>query len=211
MGRRGGQGNRGKRSVGIDLAHPEGRELLSRLVAEADVFVTNIRAGARTRLRIDVEDVRADNPAVVYARGTAFGDLAVAGAIAAALYPRFVDMDARRRNARACVEALEAVFAGRDLAEWRRVLTGFDGEWAVVQTPREAHDDPQVRANGYVADVDMANGGRIPLVTSPVQFDEQPGRPTRAPEHGEHTEVVLLDLGLSWDEIAALESRGAVL
>ena len=49
------------------------------------------------------------------------------------------------------------------------------------------------------------------MVTTPVQFDEQPGRPTRAPEHGEHTEAVLLELGLSWDEIAALKASGAVL
>jgi len=51
----------------------------------------------------------------------------------------------------------------------------------------------------------------IPLVVSPVQFDETPGRPTRAPEHGEHTEAVLLELGLSWDDIAELKRQGAIL
>src|SRR5262245_2950013 len=65
--------NRGKRSLGIDLKHPDGRELLGRLVRTADVFVTNLRPGARARLRVDVEDVRADNPAVVYVRATAYG------------------------------------------------------------------------------------------------------------------------------------------
>ena len=44
-----------------------------------------------------------------------------------------------------------------------------------------------------------------------VQFDEQPGVPTRAPEHGEHTEAVLLELGLSWDEITAPKHAGAIL
>jgi crotonobetainyl-CoA:carnitine CoA-transferase CaiB-like acyl-CoA transferase len=125
--------------------------------------------------------------------------------------PRFRDQDARRRNARACVEWLDGVFAGRDLADWRRSLAGFPGEWAPVQTPGELHDDPQVQANGYLAAVDVGDGGPLPMVTTPVQFDERPGRPTRAPEHGEHTEAVLLELGLSWDEIGGLKERGAVL
>src|SRR5262245_3323462 len=50
--------NRGKLSVAIDVSHGEGRALLSRLLATADVFATNIRADARARLRIDVDDVR---------------------------------------------------------------------------------------------------------------------------------------------------------
>ena len=68
--------------------------------------------------------------------------------------------------------------------------------------PLEVHSDPQATANGYLADVEMANGSKLTLVTSPAQFDEEPARPTRAPEQGEHTETVLLNLGLSWDGIA---------
>lgn len=124
--------------------------------------------------------------------------------------PRFADMGARRENARACVERLDAIFARRTLADWKRALAGFGGEWAPVQTPREVHDDPQVQANRFVADVEMANGVRLPMVATPVQFDGRPGEPTRAPEHGEHTESALLGLGLSWEEIADLKDRGAI-
>ena len=73
---------------------------------------------------------------------------------------------------------------------------------------------PQVEANGYVAEVEVGDGHdgrRIPLVTSPVQFDETPGHPTRAPEHGEHTEAVLLGLGLTWDELTAPKAAGTIL
>ena len=65
--------NRGKRSVGLDVKQPEGRRLLSRLLSTADVFVTNLRADTVRRLRLDVDDVRADNPSLIYVRGTAFG------------------------------------------------------------------------------------------------------------------------------------------
>jgi len=65
--------NRGKRSVGIALETEGGRKLLDELVADADVFVTNFLPGARAKLRIDVDDIRAVNPNIIYARGTAFG------------------------------------------------------------------------------------------------------------------------------------------
>src|SRR5213592_242869 len=48
------QPNRGKRSIGLDLAHPRGRSLLHRLIATADVFLTNFLPAARRRLHIDV-------------------------------------------------------------------------------------------------------------------------------------------------------------
>jgi crotonobetainyl-CoA:carnitine CoA-transferase CaiB-like acyl-CoA transferase len=67
--------NRGKRSVGIDVGTPEGKEVLYRLVDEADVFVTNFLAPARRRLGIDVDDLMARNPRLVYARATGHGPL----------------------------------------------------------------------------------------------------------------------------------------
>jgi crotonobetainyl-CoA:carnitine CoA-transferase CaiB-like acyl-CoA transferase len=125
--------------------------------------------------------------------------------------PRFSTMDARRTHARACVEWLEAVFADRDLETWRQVLAGFAGEWVVVQHPSELASDPQVRANGYLADIDLDDGATLPMVASPIQFDEQPNQPQRGPEHGEHTEAVLLELGLGWDEITDLKGRRVIL
>src|SRR5262245_512432 len=60
---------RNKRSVGIDLATADGRALLDRLIARADVFLTSFLDDARERLRITFDDVRAANPRIVYARG----------------------------------------------------------------------------------------------------------------------------------------------
>jgi crotonobetainyl-CoA:carnitine CoA-transferase CaiB-like acyl-CoA transferase len=66
-------GNRGKRSVALDLTRPEGREMLYKLVASADVFVTNLRADARKKLSIEPADLMAANPRLIYARGTGYG------------------------------------------------------------------------------------------------------------------------------------------
>ena len=67
------QPNRGKRSVAIDLSHPDGREALMKLVETADVFLTNYMPAVRRKLRIDVDDLRERNPDIIVARGTGQG------------------------------------------------------------------------------------------------------------------------------------------
>ena len=65
--------NRGKRGLGIDLAQPEGQRIVHELAATCDVFLTSFLTDARRRLRVDVDDIRAVNPRIVYARGTGQG------------------------------------------------------------------------------------------------------------------------------------------
>jgi crotonobetainyl-CoA:carnitine CoA-transferase CaiB-like acyl-CoA transferase len=64
--------NRGKRSIGMDLSKPEGREVLYEIVKTCDVFLTNKLPRVLQRLQIDVDDLRAHNPNLIYVRGTAF-------------------------------------------------------------------------------------------------------------------------------------------
>jgi crotonobetainyl-CoA:carnitine CoA-transferase CaiB-like acyl-CoA transferase len=66
--------NRGKQSLALDLAQPEAREILYKLVATADVFMTNKLPRVRRKLKIDVEDIRAHNPRIIYVRGGAAGE-----------------------------------------------------------------------------------------------------------------------------------------
>ncbi len=341
------QPNRGKRSVGIDLATKGGRELMYRLAERADVFLTNFLPDARQRLEIDVEHVRARNPEIIYVRGhgqgsqgpeahlggydatsfwtrggvasaltpagaevpigqrPAFGDgiggLAIAGGIAAALLhrertgeakvvdvsllntamwvlspdvvasallpdappqlpkfdrreapnpgvnayrtkderwimlvllqtdrywsdlcdrmgrpdlasdARFADTRSRFESRKLCIAEMDRTFASRTLAEWCQAFDGMEGPWAPMQTARELHDDRQMIANGYVQEVDGGERGRFSLVTSPVQFDEEPPELQRGPEMGEHTDEVLLELGLSWDDLLAHKAAGAIL
>lgn len=66
--------NRGKRSLGLDLTAPDGLDVLYRLAATCDVFLTNKLPGVRQKLGIDVEQIRAHNPAIIYVRGTGQGE-----------------------------------------------------------------------------------------------------------------------------------------
>ena len=66
--------NRGKRSIGLDLYKPEAQEILRELVEKADVFLTNMLPGARIKMGIDVDQIKAINPKIIYVRGTAFGN-----------------------------------------------------------------------------------------------------------------------------------------
>jgi len=66
--------NRGKRSIGLALEHPRARELLLELAKASDVFLTNFLPGARAKLGIDLDDIRAANPDIIYVRGSGFGN-----------------------------------------------------------------------------------------------------------------------------------------
>lgn len=338
-------GNRGKRSIAVDLKNDSGRTLFGRLVADADVLLTNWRPDALERARLTVDDIRAFNPNIIIARGTglgvrgpdrnrggfdaaiylarggvsytltpfgtenpavqgpAFGDLqagaTLAGGVCAALFhrertgeptvvdssllsqamwsiapsisvadlfdidgipgappglainplvnryqtsdgrwlqlvflqpdrywagfcqrlglpdlatdERFVPAPNLAANAAEATGILADRFAEHDLAHWRQALADEPGVWAALATPREVLHDPQTEPNGYLVTGVDDHGDEYKMVAAPVQFDETPPAAARAPEHGQHTEEILLELGLDWDDIAAAKDTGAVL
>jgi crotonobetainyl-CoA:carnitine CoA-transferase CaiB-like acyl-CoA transferase len=67
--------SRGKRAIALDLTTDEGREILMKLVDSADVFLTSYLPRTRQKLGFDVEDVKARNPKIIYAKGTGQGPL----------------------------------------------------------------------------------------------------------------------------------------
>lgn len=66
--------NRGKRSLALDLTSPDGLDILYKLAATSDVFLTNKLPAVRSKLKINVEDIRAHNPKIIYVRGTGQGE-----------------------------------------------------------------------------------------------------------------------------------------
>jgi crotonobetainyl-CoA:carnitine CoA-transferase CaiB-like acyl-CoA transferase len=338
-------GNRGKRSIAIDIKSETGRELFGRLLASADVFLTNWLPGALERARLTVDDIRSFNPKIIIARGTGlgvrgpdrdrggfdaatylarggvaytltpfgtdtpavqgpgFGDLqggaTLAGGVCAALFHRertgeatvvdssllaqamwaiapsisaadFFDIDGIPgappglainplvnryttrdgrwiqlvflqpdkfwagfcermglaelitderfvpssnliANAAEATEILADVFAGHDLAHWQKPLEDEPG----VGRTGDAAGNPQ-RSTGrtersYVVTNVDDHGEKYWIVAAPMQSDETPPAPARAPEHGQHTEEILLELAVDWDDIARAKDLKAIL
>jgi crotonobetainyl-CoA:carnitine CoA-transferase CaiB-like acyl-CoA transferase len=328
------QNNRGKRSIALDIRTAQGRELIYKLVERSDVFLTNFRPEALSRLGYGVDDLRARNPMIIYARGHgqgvrgseantpsydstaywarggfahtltpfdypaeigsrgAIGDkpsaMNLAYGIAAALFkrersgvptvvdvsllgsavwtlssdilsatiaetpgdpavkpnrplggyrtqdgrlitvsmlseahwpgfcraigrddltedPRYAGRDERLRNIAAYEAEIHSTFATRTYDDWCRILRESDAPWAPVQTAYEVARDPQVAANGYLVSLETDDGIPYTLASAPAEFDQTPVRPGRAPAVGQHTEEVLLELGLTWDEIIQLK------
>lgn len=336
--------NRGKRSIGLNLASPQGRDVLLRLVSQADVFLTNKLPAVQRKLKITVDDIRAVNPQIVYVRatgqgslgpdadrgaydalafwarsgigatvsrpeyggsfigqpGAGFGDslgaLAIAGGIMGALLhrerggaPQIVDVsllamglwamaqplalalldnqpavnpmmmirnplvhnygtkdsryvaliclqagkywpelckvighpelatDARFgdhqslvEHSAEAIEILDGIFVQRTVREWRDTLAPFSGQWAAVQDLREAADDPQTLANGYIQDCESARGVPFRVTAAPIQFDGRPTPASRAPEFNEHCEAIMHEAGFTDEDIINLKINGAV-
>ncbi|WP_183469677.1 CaiB/BaiF CoA-transferase family protein [Mycolicibacterium iranicum] len=339
--------NRGKRSVGIDVSTPEGQEVLYELAKTADVFLTNYMPQARQKNKFDIEHIRAVNPDIIYARGSAYGDkgperlvggfdgtafwtrsgvghaltpeelggalpqgipafgdsiggMNIAGGISAALFhrertgeaieldvsllstawwaagasvtqgmetgetmrslmpgtttsvnpfmanyltsdggtinlcivsptgyirdafehlglaeladdPRFCDVMPLIQNAEAGVQLIAEAIAAKPFDYWRQHLKTMKGQWAPFQSLVDLATDEQALANDMVAEVEAGDGGApFKVVRGPVQFNHEPLETTRAPQASEHTEIVLMELGLDWDRIEELKDKGAI-
>jgi crotonobetainyl-CoA:carnitine CoA-transferase CaiB-like acyl-CoA transferase len=340
--------NRGVKSLTLNLKAAEGREILRKLVAQADIFGQNFRPGAAEKNGFGYEDLREVNPRLVYMSISGYGPrgphadlpgtdsmaqalggiaeaysapgqplktgivsvadetcaiLAFGGALAALTYARstgigqkvdcsllggqirlmgwtlttamwrnrdpvtgqarvtgtperpglsasFNDRDgkplvfqlngARKwRDAMTALgfyESLEAagfgdlgviitadekratllrmldeLFATGPRDDWVARLRGADIVAAPINTLLEASNDPDVRANGYVTEIDYPkNGKRLKVHGSPWHFSETPAQIGIAPELGAHSHEILAGLGFTPAQIEGLRERGII-
>ena len=126
---------------------------------------------------------------------------------------RFNSLLKRAQNAGECIEILDGLFASKPRDEWLEILQK-SGDLIVTQLNSidELPDDPQITANGYVQSFDHPQHGETKVIGHPVALSETPAEiRLPAPEHGEHTEQVLIDvLGYDWDRITALREAEVI-
>jgi crotonobetainyl-CoA:carnitine CoA-transferase CaiB-like acyl-CoA transferase len=116
-----------------------------------------------------------------------------------------MDSDEKREQ---LLAMLGKLFATGTRDDWVARLRGGDIVSAPINTLLEASVDPDVVANGYIAEVDYPQyGKRLKVHGSPWQFSETPAKIGIAPGLGEHNDAVLGELGYEPAQIADLKSR----
>ena len=124
--------------------------------------------------------------------------------------PRFATLADRAENAVPLDEAMTAVMAQKTRDEWAAIFDREGVWWAPVQTMDEVIADPGMAEAGAWASQPRPEGDAR-VVASPVDFGETPwALRGPAPEFGQHTEEILLELGYDWDGIIGLKDRGLI-
>jgi len=126
--------------------------------------------------------------------------------------PRFESMGPRAEHCEELITILDDVFSNRTRSEWEPRLLDGNCIFSWVETPEAMIDDPQAKANGFFTEIDHPAAGKTRYVNTPVTFHQNPATiRSTAPEVGQHTEEILLEMGRSWDEITELKEMGAII
>ena len=124
---------------------------------------------------------------------------------------RFARYFDRMSNLTELYAILDELFPAKSTKEWMALLEAADCICAPVATYEELVDDPQVRANDYIVEIDHPTRGRIPVIGVPWRFSETPAEvAAAAPELGQHSEELLQELGYTWEQITALREQGVL-
>ena len=124
---------------------------------------------------------------------------------------RFANTEDRRVNNRELIKILDDIFATRPVDYWVEQCRKYNLIYAKVQTALEITEDPQALANDFFVDLHHPSG-QVPVVASPVHFIQNPAEiKGPAPELGQNTEEILLEMGYSWEDIAGLKEKTVIL
>ncbi|HMN79341.1 MAG TPA: CaiB/BaiF CoA-transferase family protein [Burkholderiaceae bacterium] len=171
------------------------------------------RSGLVSRITVPYQPFPCADGDLIVAVGNdlQFGKLAVAlGHPEWATDPRFAKSAARTVNREALAALIEARMRTRTIAEWTAVLNDAGVPCGPIYDLAQMADDPQVRHNGLLREMDHP-AGRVPVVGSPLRFSDSPVTYDRPPPLlGQHTDEVLRELGFDDAGIAALRAAKAI-
>ena len=123
---------------------------------------------------------------------------------------RFINFTARRQNAAALIEILEAVFVTRTSGEWLADLTAAGVPSGPVNSVIDALSDPHTAARDMLVTTEHPYFGSVTQVASAVRVGNEPTVYRRAPRRNEHASEVMREvLGYSADRLIELREGGA--
>jgi crotonobetainyl-CoA:carnitine CoA-transferase CaiB-like acyl-CoA transferase len=123
--------------------------------------------------------------------------------------PRFADLAARNVHRDALLPVLREAFADRTTQEWIEVLSAAGVPHGPVYDVAEALEDPQAIARGDLVTIPHPRFGDVRQIASPLRVGSEPNPLRRAPQRGEHNDVLLSELcGYSAEELARLRAEG---
>ena len=124
--------------------------------------------------------------------------------------PKFCDRHARSQNAPELISILDRIFVVKPYAEWARILAGAELLFSPILTQVEVGSDPQALENEYIIEYDHPRMGKMKSGGFPVWFSKTPCAVRyAAPDFGQHTEEVLVELGgYTREQIAEFKEQG---
>ena len=125
--------------------------------------------------------------------------------------PRYNTPENRAQNCEELIQILSQVMATKTRAEWEKRFTEYKLIYTFALFPAEVITDPRALANDFFTEIEHPVIGKERLVNSTIKFSETPASIRKvAPQVGQHTEEVLLDLGYTWDDISELKDQSVI-
>ena len=125
--------------------------------------------------------------------------------------PLYNDSPLRWQNCEELIKIIDKIIVSKTLTEWEQIFRMHDVLYGIVATPTQVINDPQAIANKFFVDLNHP-AVDMKVVATPVNFVQNPATVRGpAPELGQHTEDLLLELGYNWEDIVSLKDKKIIL
>jgi len=124
---------------------------------------------------------------------------------------RFNSMEARAEHCEELIGIIDEILITKTMKQWEKIFRKHNCIYGRVASPTEVTTDPQAIANDFFPNLCLP-AIEAKTIATPVRFCQNPASVRApAPEIGQHTEEVLLELGYSWEDISGLKEQGIIL